>query len=124
MFRTIVIGLVSGLALIASPVQAAAAATPAKPAVVQVNLNEWTMGLDAIKVKGPVQFEVVNTGKYPHALAIEGTIGGKDFELSTGWLKAGEKTTLLVNLPAGTYNSYCPVPGHEAKGMKSPLTFE
>lgn len=124
MQRTTIIGLVTGLVLIASSVQAAAPATPAKPTVVQVKLNEWTMGLDAMKVKGPVQFEVVNDGKYPHALAIEGSIGGKDFELSTGWLKAGEKTTLLVNLPAGTYNSYCPVPGHEAKGMKSPLTFE
>ena len=29
-----------------------------------------------------------------------------------------------VNLPAGTYNVYCPVPGHEGKGMKSNLTFE
>lgn len=124
MYRNAIFGLVSGLVLITSSVQAATPAKPAKPAVVQVKLNEWTMGLDAMKVKGPVQFEVTNTGKYPHALAIEGTIGGEKFELSTGWLKPGEKTTLLVSLPAGTYNSYCPVPGHEAKGMKSPLTFE
>ncbi len=98
--------------------------TPAKPQVIQVKLNEWTMGLETMKVKGPVQFEVINAGKYPHALAIEGKIGDKDFEISTGWLKAGEKTTLMVNLPSGTYNSYCPVPGHEEKGMKSALTFE
>ncbi|MGY2896239.1 plastocyanin/azurin family copper-binding protein [Deinococcus sp. UYEF24] len=117
--------VLSGLSLLlaAGPARAQGA-DAAKPQVVQVKLNEWTMGLETMKVKGPVQFEVTNTGKYPHAMAIEGTLGGKPFEISTGWLKAGEKTTLTVNLPAGTYNSYCPVPGHEAKGMKSDLTFE
>jgi len=100
------------------------APAPAKPTVVQVNLNEWTMGLESMKVTGPVTFAVTNTGKYPHALAVEGKIGGKDFEISTGWLKAGEKTTLTIDLPAGTYNAYCPVPGHEGKGMKSDLTFQ
>jgi uncharacterized cupredoxin-like copper-binding protein len=119
------------LLLSVSPVQAqtapaapAAPAAAAKPMVVKVNLNEWTMGMSDMKVKGPVSFEVVNDGKFPHALAIEGKIGDQSFELSTGWLKAGEKTTLTVNLPAGTYNAYCPVGEHESKGMKSDLTFE
>ena len=114
----------AGLSLLLAPVPVLAQGSAAKPTVVQVKLSEWSMGLGTMKVKGPVQFEVVNVGKYPHALAIEGKIGDQVFEISTGWLKAGEKTTLSLNLPSGTYTSYCPVPGHEEKGMKSDLTFE
>ena len=124
MNRKVTIGALAGLSLLLSTLPAQAQGAAAKPTVIQVKLNEWTMGMETMKVKGAVTFEVTNTGKFPHALAIEGKIGDKDFELSTGWLKAGEKTTLTVNLPAGTYNAYCPVPGHEGKGMKSDLTFE
>jgi uncharacterized cupredoxin-like copper-binding protein len=124
MNRKVTIGALAGLSLLLSALPVQAQGTAAKPTVIQVKLNEWTMGMETMKVKGPVTFEVTNTGKYPHALAIEGKMGDQDFEISTGWLKAGEKTTLIVHLPAGTYNAYCPVPGHEGKGMKSDLTFE
>ncbi|THF87456.1 hypothetical protein E7T09_09205 [Deinococcus sp. KSM4-11] len=77
-----------------------------------------------MKVKGAVMFNVENAGKFPHALAIEGKIGGQDFEISTPVLKPGEKTTLMVKLPAGTYNIYCPVGKHEAQGMKADLVIE
>lgn len=112
----------------ATPPAAAPAATPAPaaaaPMVVKVKLNEWTMGLGAMKVKGPVQFEVVNEGQFPHALTIEGEIGGKPFEITTGRLLKGEKTTLIVNLPPGVYNTICPVGNHATRGMMDPLTFE
>ncbi len=119
------LGALAGCSLfLASMPVLAQGSAAAKPTVVQVRLSEWTMGLGAMKVKGPVQFEIMNAGKYPHALAIRGKIGDQAFEVSTGWLKAGEKTTLSLNLPGGTYTSYCPVPGHEEEGMKSDLTFE
>jgi uncharacterized cupredoxin-like copper-binding protein len=127
MNRFLAPAVIAALSVLLSTSPAAAQTAPAeaaKPTVIKVELNEWTMGMSDMKVKGAVSFEVVNVGKYPHALAIEGKIGDQDFEISTGWLKAGEKTILLVNLPAGTYNAYCPVPGHEGKGMKSDLTFE
>jgi uncharacterized cupredoxin-like copper-binding protein len=32
-------------------------------------------------------------------------------------LRAGERATLRVRLPAGTYKWYCPLDGHEGRGM-------
>lgn len=112
-----------------APVAAQAAtpaAAPAAPVTITMKLTEWTMGMDMspMKAKGPVMFMVENVGKFPHALAVEGKIGGKDFELSTIVLKPGEKTSLMVQLPPGTYNVYCPVGKHEAQGMKADLIIE
>jgi len=44
--------------------------------------------------------------------------------VSSVLLKAGEKTSLTVSLPAGTYTVYCPLPGHADKGMKGTLTVQ
>ena len=97
-----------------------------KPQVVQVKLSEWTMGMMDMdmKVKGPAQFDIVNAGKFPHLMTIEGKVGDQAFTVSSTLLKAGEKTSLTLSLPAGTYNVYCPLPGHADRGMKGTLTVE
>jgi uncharacterized cupredoxin-like copper-binding protein len=33
----------------------------------------------------------------------------------------GSKSTIIVTLKPGTYEYYCPVPGHKAAGMKGTL---
>jgi len=106
----------------------APAATPgmtmAKPQAVQVELSEWSMGMMSMTVKGPAEFDIVNVGKYPHVFTIMGKVGGQDVAVSSVLLKAGEKTSLTVSLPAGTYTVYCPLPGHADKGMKGTLTVQ
>ncbi|WP_240741705.1 plastocyanin/azurin family copper-binding protein [Deinococcus sp. KSM4-11] len=127
MNKRMIVGTLSGLALLAVAMPSHAQdSTPAQPTAIALKLSEWTMGMDMapMKVKGAVMFNVENAGKFPHALAIEGKIGGQDFEISTPVLKPGEKTTLMVKLPAGTYNIYCPVGKHEAQGMKADLVIE
>ncbi|WP_309573058.1 cupredoxin domain-containing protein [Deinococcus sp.] len=127
MNKRMIVGTLSALALLAVAMPSHAQDTaPAKPTDITMKLAEWTMGMDMtpMKAKGAVMFNVENAGKYPHALAIEGKIGGKDFEISTAVLKPGEKTTLMVTLPAGTYTVYCPVGKHEAQGMKADLVIE
>ena len=114
-----VVGL--SLAFAGGSVQAQDAA---KPQVVQVKLSEWTMGMADTTVKGPAEFDVENAGKYPHVFTIQGKVGGKDVMVSSALLKPGEKTTLTISLPAGTYNVYCPLPGHAEQGMKSTLTVQ
>ncbi|WP_407542174.1 plastocyanin/azurin family copper-binding protein (plasmid) [Deinococcus radiomollis] len=96
----------------------------AKPQVVAVKLSEWTMGMMDMKVKGPVQFDIVNEGKYPHVFTLEGKIGDQSIAVSSILLKANEKTSLTLSLPAGTYTVYCPLPGHADKGMKGTLTVQ
>lgn len=116
-----------GLSLMVTGTPALAQGTAApKPQVVPVKLSEWTMGMMEMDmtVKGPAQFDIVNAGKFPHLMTIEGKIGDQTFVVSSALLKAGEKTSMTLTLPAGTYNVYCPIPGHADRGMKATLTVQ
>jgi uncharacterized cupredoxin-like copper-binding protein len=54
----------------------------------------------------------------PHGIAIEGNGVDKDGQI----VQPGSKSTLTITLKPGTYEYYCPVPGHKAAGMKGKLT--
>jgi plastocyanin len=62
---------------------------------------------------GLIAFEATNDGQVPHALAVVGPAG----QARTQTLKPGERTTVEVRLPPGTYKWYCPVGDHERRGM-------
>lgn len=113
------------------PVAAAAIALAAGPTLadeaqtVKVNLREWDLGFNEVTVEGEAAtFEVTNDGTTRHAFELEGEIGGEEFEVVTPLLDPGESTAFTVELPAGTYEVYCPVPGHEDKGMAGTVTFK
>ena len=120
--------LVSTFALIASGFAVHAQSQPkaAEQAMqtLDVKMSEWDIGMKNVTVGSRVQLNIVNDGKFPHAFSIEGTIGGKAFELSTPVLAAGQKSVMVVALPDGKYEVYCPVGNHEERGMKSTLTFK
>ena len=40
----------------------------------------------------------------------------------TKTIKPGKSATLTVDLEEGAYSSWCPVPGHAAKGMKTKVS--
>ena len=61
---------------------------------------------------------VKNDGATTHALDIEMPKG----EIKTRSLKPGDSVQLQAPDKAGTYEFYCPVPGHEQAGMKGTLT--
>jgi plastocyanin len=67
---------------------------------------------------GKVTLEMANPSGVPHAVAIKGN--GVDVDGKT--VGNGETSTASTTLKAGTYTFYCPVPGHEAAGMKGTLT--
>jgi plastocyanin len=67
---------------------------------------------------GKVTLEMSNPSEVPHAVAIKGN--GVDVDGKT--VGNGETSTASTDLKAGTYTFYCPVPGHEAAGMKGTLT--
>jgi uncharacterized cupredoxin-like copper-binding protein len=54
----------------------------------------------------------------PHGVAVEGNGVDKDGQV----VQPGSKSTVTVTLKPGTYEYYCPVPAHKAKGMKGTLT--
>ena len=93
--------------------------TPAKPQASTVAVSETEFKITAATTSlkaGQVTFEVKNTGKIPHDLAIKQT-GDK-----TKLIQPGGSAKLTVTLKAGTYELYCTVPGHEAAGMKLNVT--
>src|SRR5438874_13805444 len=89
----------------------------ALPSSVAVSETEFKITAATTSLKaGQVTFEVKNTGKIPHDLAIKQT-GDK-----TKLIQPGGRAKLTVTLKAGTYELYCTVPGHEAAGMKQNIT--
>lgn len=94
-----------------------------EPAVVKVTLKNGDLGFKELTVKGETRFEIENAGTKDHAFEIEGKIGDKEFEIASPVLKPGEKTVIIVGLPAGTYEVYCPVADHKEMGMAGEITF-
>ena len=68
---------------------------------------------------GASTIELTNASPVPHNVEVEGS--GKDFGPSTT-VSGGGKATLAIDLPAGTYQYYCAVPGHKEAGMVGTLT--
>jgi uncharacterized cupredoxin-like copper-binding protein len=40
-----------------------------------------------------------------------------DQDLTTGTVSSGSSAQVVVNLPAGTYEFFCSIPGHKEAGM-------
>lgn len=69
---------------------------------------------------GTVTITMDNPSSVPHGIAVKG--GGAN---ATGKIvNKGGKSTVTVKLKPGTYEFYCPVPGHEQAGMKGTLTVQ
>ena len=75
--------------------------------------NEITIPADT-----DVTFTFVNKGNMQHDFKID------DPEVYSGILNGGQEAELTVNLPAGTYEFYCSIPGHKEGGMVGTLTVE
>ena len=71
---------------------------------------------------GKVTLDMANPSSsgVPHAIAVEGNGVDKDGETA----QPGEIRASPSNLEPGKYTFYCPVPGHEAAGMKGTLTVQ
>ena len=69
---------------------------------------------------GKVTLDMANPSSsgLQHAIAIEG--GGVDKDGAV--VQPGGSSKVTVTLKPGTYEFYCPVPGHKAAGMKGTLT--
>ena len=102
------------------------AAAPAAGGASTVKLSADAGGALAFNTKtltakaGKVTLDMTNPGSsgLPHAIAVQGN--GVDKDGAT--VNPGGTSTVTVTLKPGTYSFYCPVPGHEAAGMKGTLT--
>jgi uncharacterized cupredoxin-like copper-binding protein len=67
---------------------------------------------------GPYTFNAVNNGKIIHSLEID----GPGVHAVTGDIEPGQSASLSVQLQAGKYDVFCPIPGHKALGMNKQIT--
>src|SRR4051812_46155935 len=67
---------------------------------------------------GNVTIAMDNPSDVPHGVGIKGNGVDKDGPV----VNKGGKSTATADLKPGTYEFYCPVPGHEEAGMKGTLT--
>jgi plastocyanin len=67
---------------------------------------------------GTVTITMDNPSSVPHAIAVEGNGVDKDGKT----VNKGGVSTVTADLKPGTYEFYCPVPGHREGGMKGTLT--
>jgi plastocyanin len=111
--------VLAALALAGAAIAGVVAHASVSKTTIRVTEREYKIGLSATHAPaGPVRFEIKNTGKYAHSLAISGAGVSKKSPL----IKPGKSAVLTVTLKQGAYSIWCPVPGHAAKGMKAKLT--
>jgi plastocyanin len=84
-------------------------------ATVDVSLVEYSLqpALPRVARPGVIAFVATNDGQTSHALAVDGPAG----EVRSVALRPGERTTIEVRLPPGTYKWLCPIGDHEQRGM-------
>lgn len=83
-------------------------------ATIRVSLADFRLPRGVrLRRGGLIAFEATNDGQALHALAVVGPAG----EARTQTLRPGERTTVSVRLPPGTYKWYCPIGDHERRGM-------
>ena len=88
---------------------------------IQISEKEYSLTPSTVTVSKPgtYAFHVTNKGTTTHALEVE----GNGVEERSGDIQAGSNATLNVTLRKnGSYEIYCPIDGHKAKGMKGTLT--
>jgi uncharacterized cupredoxin-like copper-binding protein len=100
----------------AAAVTTPAATTPAGTTAVTVTMTEFKFAMDNSALQaGSYTLHAVNAGQYPHALELSGP-GVSDQK--TAVVQPGQSADLAVTLQAGSYDIWCPVDGHRAKGME------
>lgn len=83
--------------------------------------QEFSIALSQTSVPpGTYTFVAVNKGKLAHSLAANGP--GVSNQRIPGTIPPGASKALTVTLSQGTYEVYCPVPGHKQQGMVAHVT--
>ena len=96
---------------------ASVAATDPEEVLVEIDLDEYDILMDAVMPAGLVTLRLVNRGFEEHNLLF--VVLESD---STVWetqrrLSPGETRTVALDLEAGDYRAVCDFSGHEGRGM-------
>ena len=86
---------------------------------VDVTLTEHRIEMPTALKSGKTAFVVKNAGKQKHNFGVQGN--GTDEKFLTN-VSPGDTKVLHVTLERGKYTAYCPVDGHQKKGMDVKLS--
>ena len=93
---------------------------PANPSVTVNATDNKYDAKDYSAKTGNVAFAMYNKGNVNHSLVVKASDGTRIGERLL--LAPGKSGGVTVNLPAGTYEVYCDIPGHKDSGMDAKLT--
>jgi len=110
---------------IATAVEVEVAATVGDPDAatdaIAISMTEFALEPASLElVAGSYTFDGVNDGSIPHGLVIDGEggrVGTPDISYAPG-----TSQSFTADLTPGTYEIYCPVPGHKDAGMAATVT--
>jgi plastocyanin len=90
---------------------------------IQISEKEYSLNPSTVNLSktGTYEFEVTNDGQITHALNIEESGGGAEAE--SGDIESGQSKTVRFTFSKdGSYEMYCPIPGHKEQGMEGTIT--
>ena len=110
-----VLAAASGATVAATVLSAAPASASTSSTSVKAVETDFHIALSKSSFKaGKYVFDAVNKGHTTHALMITGP--GIKMAMTKD-IQPGQSATLAVTLKKGTYDVFCPIPGHKALGM-------
>ena len=87
----------------------------------RITLSEWSLQPATLNLPpGPIKFVVTNSGTMEHAFKIESQALHKELG-GIEHIASGQTKAVTVNLKAGEYELYCPIPGQKEKGLVGKL---
>ena len=114
------LALASGASVAATVLAAAPASASTSKTTVKATETDFHIALSKSSFKaGKYVFDAVNKGQTTHALMITGP--GIKMAMTKD-IQPGQSATLAVTLKKGTYDVFCPIPGHKALGMNLNIT--
>jgi uncharacterized cupredoxin-like copper-binding protein len=89
---------------------------------IQISEKEYSISPNTVNLSkaGTYEFAVTNDGQITHAFNVEEGDGGDEAE--SGHIGPGQTKTVRFTFSGdGSFEMYCPVPGHKDKGMKGTI---
>lgn len=96
---------------------AAAAATDPEEVLVEIDLDEFVVLMDAVVPAGRVSLRLANRGFEEHNLLFVFVESDSTVWETERRLNPGERRTVTLDLEAGRYKAVCDFSGHEGRGM-------
>ncbi|MSQ33792.1 MAG: hypothetical protein EXR60_05175 [Dehalococcoidia bacterium] len=99
-------------------------ATPSAPTAptgahdIEITLQERSASASGMAHAGQVKLAIKNQGRFPHSLAI--SVGDQTRQLGSN-IAPGGTGELTLELAAGEYTFWCPLPGHRQQGIEGRL---